>query len=331
MKIGWFVPSTETDYDKVTSSVWMRCLQLIPYLTRLGVENVINDYDCDVAMFVRWQDETALAAAKRLRQAGTPVIFDMVVNYFEESHSSYRLNAVSSGQVTECRSMVEQADMVTCVSEYIAGKAKQYHDTVRYLPDSIDFSHFNGCKDPADFDRPKLRALWCGVSVKANDLTPVLPLLKKHGLDLTIISDARVKLGKRHFFSRSYPYDFYRWSYNRPEHLLQGEIALGYRDLTHVYDRGHSFFKVGLPLSQGLPVLASPVPSYSEIIHDNKGGKLCTTLEEWDDILGRIVADRSLLKTWSSQAQAIMEPYSTENLALRYLECFRILTGEAKG
>lgn len=326
MKIGWFIPGTSTDFDNVSASVWIRCLQLIPYLEASGIKNAIGDENCDVGVFVRRQDNEAYSIARRLHRQGKPIIFDLVANYFERSDATYMKNVVTQQHIDDCLRMVELATCVTCSSAFIADKSARHHDNVSYIPDSIDLRHFTGRKSPSDFDRERLRALWCGTSSKSVDLKPILPLLDKHGLDLTIVSNARPKLGKRSWFSRGYPLTFHRWSHGRPDHLLQGDIFIGHRKLETTYDNGHSFFKIGLPLSQGVPALASPVPSYFELLKDGLCGEICDNLKEFDETLAKIVSDRSRLKQWSANGMEMMADYSTERIAETYVRLFTGLT-----
>ena len=76
MKISWFIPPNRINryipdllskriklgyynYDRVLASVWLRCLQLIPYLEEQGILCRINDFSAnsDISIFVRWQND----------------------------------------------------------------------------------------------------------------------------------------------------------------------------------------------------------------------------------------------------------------------------------
>ena len=55
LRLGYY------NFDKVSASVWLRCLQLIPYLEEKGIRCRINDFssESDISIFVRWQDDQA--------------------------------------------------------------------------------------------------------------------------------------------------------------------------------------------------------------------------------------------------------------------------------
>jgi hypothetical protein len=107
--------------------------------------------------------------------------------------------------VADCLRMLSVADVVTTASTYIATRARQHHEHVVCLPDSIDLRHFNVSKDEEDLRHRSLHAVWSGVAVKAFELEPLLPLLDARGIGLTVISDCPPPL--------AFPYVFRRWQY----------------------------------------------------------------------------------------------------------------------
>lgn len=304
------------------ASVWIRCLQLRPYLARLGVDVVINqpESEADVHVFLRRQDAAAYQLASELKQRGQRVVFDLVVNYFDEVTLPHRGTAVTETHVAQVEKMLSVSDRVICASEYIAARARARHDQVTYVPDSIDLAHFNQVKPLPDFYRSKLRAIWSGVAVKAHDLEPVLPLLARYGIDLVIVSDKRPLLTTHgRFLPRIHFYQFRRWRYQTfPDDILAGELCLSPRDVNDPYNQGHSFFKIGVFMAQGVPAIASPVPSYSELITPAGGGQICASPAEWQETIAQIVQDRERLVSWSQTARQAVLPCSTERIAAQY-------------
>lgn len=325
IKVGWYIPVNHNNYNKMPASVWIRSLQLIPYLKKLGIESVINSNEkVDIAIFVRWQDEKAYQLAKTLKDRETRIIFDMCVNYFDETDVPGLGNPVNKKHVDETIRMISIADAVTTASNFIANRARDYHNAVNYLPDSIDIEHFKFKKRREDFYRPYLRAIWSGVASKAFELEPVLPLLKHHGIDLVIISNSRPNLKIiGWFWKRKFPYQFYPWQYETfPHRILEGEIGISHRSVDNPYNSGHSFFKIGVLMAQGIPCLVSPQPSYIELINNQESGKVCDSLDEWEITLSGILRNREKLVQWSSIARKNMQKYSTEEISNQYIQLF---------
>jgi glycosyltransferase involved in cell wall biosynthesis len=322
LTVTWFVPVRHRDYNRMPASVWNRCLQMLPYLERLGVRCLVNDRrtPAEVVVFVRMQDADALALARAVRARGARVVFDLCVNYYDVTGLTAGGYGVTERHRADCLAMTETADAITTASAFIAARAREHHPRVAYLPDSVDRAHFSGVKryDLAPGGRP--RAIWCGFGVKGSDVEPILPLLRERDMPLTMIADSKPRL--------SAPFEYVRWRHQSlPRDLLRGDVCVAPRVLDNPYDRGHSFFKIGIFMTEGVPAIASPVPSYADVLHPEKTGLVCPTLDDWAAALDRIVAEPGLLATWSTAAMETMRPYWSENLAAEYAALFRGLTG----
>lgn len=328
-RVVWFIPVSHRDYNNMPASVWIRCQQLIPYLEQRNIRCAVNqrDDEAEIAVFVRWQDEQACNLARRMKQKGKRIVFDLCVNYFDETGLFDGGYGTTKKQVAEALRMVEMADVVTCASPYIAERAREFHSWVEYLPDSIDHRHFCHRKPVRDFYRPKLRAIWSGTASKAYELEPVLPLLQRRGIELMVIADRtpRLKLPGC-LWKRNFQYRFVQWRYELfPKCISEGEICLVHRQVNDPYNQGHSSFKIGVFMAQGVPAVASPVPSYQEVLKNDTGGRLCYSIEEWERTLDELVNNRGILVRWSQQARQTMEAYRTERIVKQYIKLFNQL------
>ena len=318
LTVGWYVPTRRwrIDPDRVTASAWIRAGQLIPYLRELGIRCRINPTirRTSIAVFIRRQDESALTHAKWLRRRGTKVVYDLCVNYYDLDTA--QSSGITKARREECLRMTDVADAVFCASEYIADRARSFHPCVTYIPDSFDKRHFRLRKDPTDFASTRLVAGYSGIGSKTKDLAKVADILAAVGIDLVVISNDRPNLG--------IPYEFVRWRYHHfPQDLLRADFCIAPRSVESSYNRGHSFFKVGIFMSQGVPAIAAPVPSYSELIGTSKGGRICRTREEWREVMQMVASDRDLLAQWSREALLQTAPYSTESIARKYVHVLK--------
>jgi hypothetical protein len=324
LTVAWFVPVRHRDYDRMPASVWNRCLQLHPALERLGVRCLVNDRatPADVAVLVRMQDAAALDLARRLRARGTRVVFDLCVDYLDVTGLLGEGYGVTERHRQECLAMLAVADAVTTASDFIARRVAEHHPRPVYVPDSIDRAHFACTKTyPAGGASPPT-AIWCGVAVKAPDLEPILPLLHARGMPLIVVAERRPRL--------SAPFEFVRWRHaTAPRALVRGDVCVAPRALDTPYNLGHSFFKIGVFLAQGVPALAAPVPSYAEVLHHERTGLVCASPKEWEAALDRLLADLQALARWSPAAVEAMRPYWTDAVAGRYRQLFQDLADGA--
>ena len=333
LKVGWFtdprvlryrrilrfIPTKEYDYSFAPGSVWIRCLQLIPFLEERGIHSQVNEFqdEVDICVFVRWLSEEAYRVAVSQKEKGRRIMVDLPVNYFDVS--TFDGFGVSWEQVQECLRMVSLADVVICGSAHIAHRASDFHDKVIYIPDSINHRHFSMRKREKDFLKRCPRAIWSGYALKAEELQTILPILHRKDIPLIIIAERKPKL--------DWPFKFVRWRYNHfPRQLLRGEFCVAPRRLDNPYNLGHSLFKVGVFMAQGVPVLASPVPSYLDIIGNSKPGVICESANDWEKVIDSILYDRHMLLEWSRQSIDIMQKYHTDQIVNRYLELFYQIT-----
>ncbi len=322
MKIAWYALCESRNFNEVLASVWIRCLQLIPRLEAMGFGCTLNDTAAaaDVCVFVRSQDAHAQALATACKRQGARVVFDLCVDYTRRS------GPVTQENVDEARRMISIADAVTCASGAITDAVAALHPRTICLPDSVDPTHFSVRKNPEDFSRPALTAVWAGVSAKARELVPILPLLRERNMKLRIISDAPPRLRMPGItFWRRYPIEFVKWRYEQfPADIVGGDICVASRDLTTAYNRGHSAFKIAVFLAEGVPVLASPVPSYVRLLTKG-GGCVCETPEQWAAALDEVGSHRNRLIAWSREAFHAAAPVATPVVVRRYAELFRQL------
>jgi hypothetical protein len=90
------------------------------------------------------------------------------------------------------------------------------------------------------------------------------------------------------------PYEFIPFDYAKlPEQLMQGDIKISPRNLDRIYNMGHSVVKIAYPMSIGLPVVASPVPSYIPYLQEEN---ICRTNDEWFLALERLIWEGTELR-----------------------------------
>jgi hypothetical protein len=334
MKIGWFFPSPLLhrlankillpyyNFDSFLPSVWIRCLQLIPELDKLGISSFFNQrkIDCDIAIFLRDFSTPIQAIINYQRANGAKIAIDLCTNPFDVTGLLMGRYGMTQEKSQAILAAIAKCDGILCASDFIAKRAQGYSPLVTHIPDSIDKIHYCHKKKVTLSESTRLCAIWAGVSSKAHHLEKVTALLTQHDIGLDVISDKRPTL--------SIPFRFTKWSYNSsPQTLLKGDIAISPRELTNLYDLGHSHFKIGVFMAQGIPALASPVPSYEQLIARTKGGIIANTTSDWSAALEELQSNRALLKELGDAAFSGMQQFSTEEIAGQYVEFFEALMG----
>ena len=130
MRVNWHIPVSHRNFNRMPASVWIRCLQMVPYLDEHNIASTINEdhSDAEIMIFVRMHDARALALASAAKARGQRVILDLVVNYLDFADVPFVGQPVTAQHREQVFRMLSVADAVTCSSAAIAalyGRAPQ--------------------------------------------------------------------------------------------------------------------------------------------------------------------------------------------------------------
>jgi len=298
--------------DYCLASVWIRGYQVARYLRQFGYRTLCNELKPrpHVAVFLRRYSEEDAALAKNLRQQGVKIVVDVVVNYFREYQRGNKTGVGNDSKtvVEAFRRIIDTADQIWCVSPFLRDAASNYHYNVHFVPDSVDPEHFNPTAWRKQREGMQPVFGWAGYAVKAGVLSVLRPWIVSEQARLLVISDKPPTL--------DFPYEFRQWRYSTfPRDISECDLCVAPREVQDDYDRGHSFFKIGVFMAMGVPALAGPVPSYYLLLGDGKGGAICQTMDDWKYHLERFLADSELRSKWRLGARQAMHPYLTPYVA----------------
>ncbi len=314
-KIGFIINDFLMPYSKVMASSRIRVYDVIK-MFRYDKDFLVKLYGpfrkYDIAIFQKKFDERAFRIAKKLKEKNTKVLLDINVNYYDAS-SKY----IQKKQSEDVIRFTELADGVIATTGFLKESIKTIFPKKRVwvIEESIDDKYFEEKKEK--FIKP-LKLIWCGYSVKAGELLLIADVLtslyKKIDFQLILICDKnpKIRIGK-------IPIIFIRYDhYKIPALLLKGDIFITPRELSDSYNLAHTFTKIGVAMAVGLPVIASPVPSYQ-----NSPAILCADEEEWKENLEKMLIDINFLEYLSRKGREYAkENYSSQVIKPEYEKLF---------
>jgi len=321
--VTWFVPESFKDKvckylgvpvwhpNRSLASVWIRGYQVASYLKKMGYKILINTLfpKPHAAIFLRRYSSNDYIIARNLKRRGTKIILDAVVNYFEKIKTNYDFNPVTNELVEVFHRMIDICDQIWCVSPFLQKIGSKYHSNVHFIADSVDSKHFHNSdwKDPNDGD--KIILGWSGYSKKASSLVILEPLIRNNRTQLIVITDKPPNL--------PFQYTFVKWNYfTFPSYIRKCHLCVAPREVSDDYNRGHSFFKIGVFMAMGIPSIAGNVPSYRLLINSkSKSGAIALTSKEWLYYFNRFLEDRDLRLRWHYGALRAIDPYLTPKIA----------------
>jgi len=302
-------------FRNVQASTRIRCLDIIDFLKSKGIKAGLyrRSKKYDIIIFQKCFNEEHYDIARQHISNGTRIILDLNVNYFEKYG---RTSQVTEDQISALYKFLELTDTIIVSSTYLKGVAEKYHPDVHYIPEQIDTVGYYttpGLHEPAVL-------LYCGYAVKADSVLLIEDVIhrlaKERKLEFVFICDRDPGL------KLPVKTSFIKYSQRNLANLLRrGDIKVAPRKLDNSYDMGHSFTKVGYPMSVGLPVVASPVPSYLEtpaLIADKD--------EEWFNHLSMLISDQHAYNELSQKGISfVRNNFSLDRIGEMFLNIFKKL------
>jgi glycosyltransferase involved in cell wall biosynthesis len=315
--VGW-VTDAKWPYRNVMASTRIRCLDIISFLKSRGISTGLyrSFKKYDTVIFQKSFSRRHYETARRLSATGTRIILDINVNYFEKKGETTQ---VKEEQIDEMHRFLDVTDKVLVSSHYLKDIAEKYHSNVQYMPEHIGTI---GDHSPKILTDP-VTLVYCGYAVKADSVLFIRDVLEElsvdHRLELMFVcdSDPSLRLPVKTSFVKYRQNDLINI-------LRQGSIKIAPRVLDNSYDLGHSFTKIGYPMSVGLPVIASPVPSYM-----NSPALIASTKDEWLAHFRLLMEDPAEYKKLSQTGITfVRENYSIQKIGQMYINLFRESPGE---
>ena len=290
MKLGLFINTFRKNYNKVLASNWIRCLQMIPYYRKLGIDVHLNNpfIKYDISIYYRGMSKNSYYFINYLKTISAKVYWDTVVNYYVDHQFC------NNEQRYYARKISETVDGVIVSSDYLKQYARKYNKTY-YMPDPINFSHFRYFKNGINYTDPVFG--WSGQSNKMNELNELIS--HQNNLKKIIIISNKHSLKKQNII-------YYKWRYETFPYLISlCDIGLFPRNTNDIYNLGHSSFKILVYAAQGIPIIANKIPSYSEVysLYDS----ICF-IEDIQTLEDAIV----FLKTQSRNIEVLKKTFSCE-------------------
>jgi len=279
----------------------------------------------DVVMVHRAACLAGPAIVERLVSRRKPLVFD-----FDDA--IYLLDTTAQNRVFgwlkfpgKTASLCRMSRHVVTGNDHLAAYARRYTRNVTIVPSSIDTDRYA----PKPMSRRNGRVVvgWTGSATSQSHLEAFTPILKRiverYGVEVRVISANPPQL-------RGLPVTWKQWSVAREVEDLS-EFDVGIMCLPDdEWSRGKSAFKALQCMGMGVPVVCSAVGPSLKLIRHGENGFLAATVEEWDESLGRLIADPALRDHLGMAGRQTVEAhYSMSRSASVLASVLRSVTGLA--
>lgn len=232
-----------------------------------------------------------LSLVKALRKSGKKVLLDLN-------------EAILDSQAV--RDVVAEADVTVCCSSKLAEMASPYARSVVVIPDATEEAlkpgeHHNYIRA----DREKPIALYVGMGGNSFLVTDHLrATIEEAGYDLRVCTEwdnADVK-----------------WTLDGWREVMEDADVILCPQRVDVQP-AKSNVKATQAMALGLPVVASKLQAYSEVISDDVNGYLCTGLAEWGDALKKLLNPYKRIQVGMNAADSVGQ-YTKKAVAASWMQ-----------
>lgn len=247
-----------------------------------------------------YQEAALLGPAflERLAQRrGAPLVYDLDDPRFVRYRSPTSGFASALKFAGKTNSLLRRADQVIAINPLLADHARRYNPAVTVVPNSVDIDHYR----PAPTAPGPARLVWIGSHSSAPSLTEIAPALQRlqagRGTPVRLIGADASALPGVAVETRS-------WSTATEVRDLQ-ECHIGIVPIADIpWNRWKFYYKTIQYMAVGLPVVARPLGSNSDVIEHGVNGFLAESQDEWYDALRMLVDDPALRARMGAAARA---------------------------
>lgn len=283
-----------------------------------------------VVIFLKSMSGACYRLARKLRQQGTRVIFDLNVDYLSPPLGADYYDGMqpTDQQRQSAKNMIAVSDGIIADSGYLTDRCAEYHQNVRWISDNVNFALVPQSRKPKEIG--KLTLFWSGEAVKLFELLSIERVLIKYAtrVRLVLITNSFSAFDRWHNDLKSrferllsiLEYKVIR--FESIEHLLdcytEEGVVISPRFLDNTYNFGHTEWKIALGMACGKIALCSPIPSYLDVSRRSggRGIRVCRTDIEWEAALDEMLdvgIDRRAEE--GNAKEVILKHYSTEVVA----------------
>lgn len=298
-------------YNKALASCRMRCYDLINYLESQGIHAEIYKpfKKYKVVFFMKVHRDKTVKRALKVKSQGSYMIMDPYCEFIDDESRAQDPERINVLKLTELMDVVNPCGQV----QY--DMFAPYHKNMNIIGDTVRDDYFDIRKQHTDTKQVKL--IYCGYGKKCRDTLAIENVIKRlqseYGVKMLYLTN-----GDPNISELEYEYELYDQR-RVCEQYCMGDIMIAPRPMEGIEHLSHSNTKIAYPMSVGLPVVASPVPSYLD-----SPAVICRTEEEWYVELKKLISDSEYRKKLGEESrQFMLDNYSMSHIGQIYIDMIK--------
>lgn len=309
-EIGFVIDGVQT-YNKMIASIRIRCYDIMMAMEKAGINvELYKPYKkYKTVIFTKTRTDAAVRKAQKLKNTETLVISDNFCEYLTDESRADDWERKNILEILNC------SDLAFAYSKEQYKQFSRYHKNVYFINEGVNEEYFKVCKRHEE--KEQITLLYSGFKSRAiyTELikNAILRLQKEFNCKVLFICEEDPAI-------TSFPYEYMPYEQKRIiSYLLQGDIMIAPRPMEDIEKQQHTLTKIASPMAIGLPVVASPVPSYI-----GSPAVLCYNEEEWYEALRRLIIDVDERRRVGKESREYVKKYlATDVIAGEYLSIIK--------
>jgi glycosyltransferase involved in cell wall biosynthesis len=328
-KIGFLYDEMHLGESQVSASTRIRVFDVIKMFKFSFVwdfEVYQQGKDYDVVVFQKTFSDSSRNIAIFEKEKGTTIVYDININLLDLNDDFMSCFPFAEKdrvlkQIETVKFMLNVSDYVITPTNFLKELYEKYNCNTFCIEESIDVTKKNRALSKQG--NKMINLCYIGYSVKAKELLLIENALrnicKDPNVQLCCICEKEPQISLEHLFIK---YDQSRIN----EIISQMDVKVAPRDLRNKYNLGHAFTKIGLPMSCGLPVVASAVPSYL-----NTPAIIANNEKDWENKLRALIDDVNLRIYYGDMGRNFVQSlFSRKLIKKKYKSFFYLLLTKRK-
>jgi glycosyltransferase involved in cell wall biosynthesis len=265
---------------------------------------------------------SSLVNALKIRRKSEILIYDVNDNLFflEDDYMCSRFLAQSS-------------DMIICASQYLMKRYRPLNKNCFWIPDLIDYAgNIESNREQSENADDEVIIVWMGHRDNVRYLEkvriPLMAISRKYPMILKVITSETEDsmyptIEKLKGWMPSVKIRFVKWMRETfMDELINSDIAIAPL-FNNEFCKSKSENKLISYMNAGLPVIASSILSYENIVQDGYNGFLADTDEEWQGVLEKLIADRELRCSVKERGKKTTKYFEENNIISMWEAVFK--------
>lgn len=249
---------------------------------------------------------------KRQQDLGTLMVADCDDDIWHLDRTNPSWMNLTEEQVKGEEQVLRLADLVTTTTKPLAKILSKFNENVVVIPNYVP-GQLLTAKRTYNVESPKLIVGWTGSLSHMADLRSIDGVLQRYSYEFPDVDLHAVGLNFGQLLGmpnvRHTDWDMNIWQY-----YVNLDFDIGLAPLRHTkFNRSKSGIKAIEHMALGIPIIATDIEPYRDIVQHGVTGFLCKEKRHWLTALRRLTTDEELRRKMSHAAKEAAKDYIIEN------------------